>query len=91
MKYELAGYTILCVKNVERMREVAETTFFVKEATSAQPIQTLETMLAEMDGIERALVDTEDGEVKIQFDETKVSEERIAITLQQHGFHINQV
>jgi copper chaperone CopZ len=46
-------------------------------------------MLTEMDGIERALIDVEDGEVKIQFDETKVSEERIAITLQQHGFHIS--
>lgn len=70
---------------------MAETTFFVKEAISAGPVQTLEEMLTEMDGIERALVDVEDGAVKIQFDETKISEERIAITLGQHGFHINQV
>ncbi|WP_246040134.1 heavy-metal-associated domain-containing protein [Ectobacillus funiculus] len=89
MKQEMAGYTIPCVKKSERMREMAETTFFVKEAISAGPVQTLEAMLTEMDGIERALIDVEDGEVKIQFDETKVSEERIAITLQQHGFHIS--
>lgn len=48
----------------------------------------IEHILAGMKGVERVLVDTTDGEVKVEFDHTKISRERIAITLQQHNFNI---
>jgi copper chaperone CopZ len=67
---------------------MAEETIFVNEATSVQPIQQIEHLLNQLDGIERVLVDTADGEVKIEFDDKKISRERIVITLQQHNFHI---
>lgn len=63
-------------------------TIYVKEAVNEQPIQTLETFLVQMDGIERALVDIEDGEVKIEFDENLVSQEKIKKRIQQHGLHL---
>jgi copper chaperone CopZ len=67
---------------------VADMTIFIKEATSKQPIQTLETILMQMDGIERALVDTEDGEVKITYNESQVAQEKIKNKIQEHGLHL---
>ncbi|WP_026583720.1 heavy-metal-associated domain-containing protein [Bacillus sp. J33] len=63
-------------------------TFFIKEAVSEQPIQTLETILMGMEGIERALVDIEDGEVKITFDASQIAQEQIQNRIRQHGLHI---
>ncbi|WP_218895688.1 heavy-metal-associated domain-containing protein [Neobacillus driksii] len=63
-------------------------TLFIKEATSMLPIQTLETVLMQMDGVERALVDTEDGEVKITYNENQVAQEKIINRIQEHGLHL---
>lgn len=67
---------------------MADITFFVKEAVKEQPIQTLETILMEMEGVERALVDIEDGEVKIAYNENQVAQENIKNRIKQHGLHI---
>ncbi|MFP5114937.1 heavy-metal-associated domain-containing protein [Bacillaceae bacterium C204] len=63
-------------------------TIFVKEAVSEQPIQTLETILVQLNGVERAMVDIEDGEVKIEYDENQVSNESIKARILQHGLHL---
>jgi copper chaperone CopZ len=68
--------------------QVADMTLFIKEATSMIPIQTVETILMQMDGIERAMVDTEDGEVKITYNETQVTHEKIISRIQEHGLHL---
>lgn len=65
-----------------------ETTFFVKETAVEQPLINIEQILAGMKGIEKVSVDATDGEVKVEFDNKKISRERIAITLQQHNFNI---
>ncbi|MFJ5760752.1 copper chaperone CopZ [Bacillus niacini] len=67
---------------------MADMTLFIKEATSMLPIQTLETVLMQMDGVERALVDTEDGEVKITYNENQVAQEKIINRIQEHGLHL---
>jgi len=67
---------------------VANLTIYVKDAVNEQPIQSLESILSKMDGIERALVDTEDGEVKIEYNETQVSPDKIKETVLQHGLHL---
>lgn len=67
---------------------MADMTLFIKEATSMLPIQTLETVLMQMDGVERALVDTEDGEVKITYNENQVAQEKIINKIQEHGLHL---
>jgi len=69
---------------------VANLTIYVKDAVSDQPIQSLETILTQIDGIERALVDTEDGEVKIEYNETQVSPEKIRETVLQHGLSLQE-
>jgi copper chaperone CopZ len=69
---------------------VADMTLFIKEATSMIPIETLETILMQMDGIERALVDTEDGEVKITYNENQVGQEKIINKIQEHGLHLSE-
>ena len=63
-------------------------TIYIKEAVHEQPIQTLETILVQMDGIERALVDTNDGEVKIIYNEAQVNQDKIKQRILQHGLHI---
>jgi copper chaperone CopZ len=67
---------------------MAEETISVNEATSEKPIQQIEQLLNQLDGIERVLIDTADGDVKIKFDDKRVSRERIVLTLQEHSFHI---
>lgn len=67
---------------------VANLTIYVKDAVNERPIQSLESILSQMDGIERALVDTEDGEVKIEYNETQVSPEKIKETVLQHGLNL---
>ena len=64
-------------------------TVFVTEATKGHPIQTLESILVDMDGIERALVDSDDGEVKIVYNEEQVSPEQIKNRIQLHGLHLH--
>ncbi|WP_237562954.1 heavy-metal-associated domain-containing protein [Bacillus dakarensis] len=60
----------------------------MKEATMEKPIQTLETILMQMDGIERALVDVNDGEVKIIYDEKQVNLDQIKSSINQYGLHL---
>lgn len=67
---------------------MADTTIHVKEAKTDQAILTLESILVKMDGIERALVDMEDGEVKIEYDENQVTHDQITNKIQKHGLHI---
>lgn len=69
---------------------MAEITIVVTEATSDPSIQQVERLLSQLNGIERALVDTADGEVKIEFDDKIISKELISDTLTQHGFQIRQ-
>lgn len=64
-------------------------TIFVKEATAENPVQSLESILAQVSEIERALVDVETGEVKISFDANQISKEQIIKRIQVEGFHIN--
>lgn len=66
-----------------------ELTVYVKEATKENPIQKLEAILIEMDGIERALVDMQDGEVKIVYNDEQVSPEQIKNRIKQHGLHLH--
>ena len=66
---------------------MADTIIYVKEATNEQPIQTLETILIQMDGIEWTDVNMEDGEVKITYNEHQVTEEQIINKIQQYGLH----
>jgi copper chaperone CopZ len=66
---------------------MTEETIYVSGATAGRPIQQIEQVLNQLDGIERVLVDTADGEVKVEFDEKKISRERIFITLQQYNIH----
>lgn len=63
-------------------------TLYVKEATNEKPVQTLETILSQMDGVERALVDMQDGEVKITYNAAQIDEEKIKRRIQQHGLHL---
>ncbi|KOF12067.1 metal ABC transporter ATPase [Planococcus glaciei] len=67
---------------------MAVMTIHVKEATSATSIQEIEGLLLKMDEIERALVDVEEGGIKITFDENQVDEDQIIKRIQLEGFHI---
>ncbi|PLT33624.1 heavy-metal-associated domain-containing protein [Bacillus sp. V5-8f] len=63
-------------------------TIYVKQATSNSNIQDVESLLLKSDGIERALFDTNDGEIKVEFDHQKISLQQIIGTLEAHGLHV---
>lgn len=65
---------------------MAEVTFFVKEATTGEIIQQIEQLLNEYDGMERVLIDTDDGEIKIHYKENIISEEQIATALMENNY-----
>ncbi|WP_071395134.1 heavy-metal-associated domain-containing protein [Bacillus tuaregi] len=69
---------------------MAELTLFVKEAIEECPIHRLETALMVMNGIERALVDVQDGEVKIKYNDKKISQDNIKTKIEECGFHLVQ-
>lgn len=69
---------------------MATMTIYVKEATAENPIQALEKMLMDMEEIERALVDTEEGEVKITYDDAQIGEDQIVKRIQLEGFEVRQ-
>ncbi|WP_047986055.1 hypothetical protein [Ornithinibacillus californiensis] len=65
-----------------------EHTIFVKEATTESGIWEVELLLNQLHGIERVIVDTNDGEVKIEFDDKLISKEQIVTTLVENDFTI---
>lgn len=65
---------------------MAEITFFVKEATTGQVIQQIEQILHEYDGMERVLIDTGDGELKIEFNDDIITGEQIATALMEQNY-----
>jgi sulfur transfer complex TusBCD TusB component (DsrH family) len=69
---------------------MAHSTFFISEATGEKGIQSLERFLINYNGIERALVDTDDGEVKIEYNEKEVELYQIAEDIEARGFHIKK-
>ncbi|WP_377802209.1 heavy-metal-associated domain-containing protein [Bacillus benzoevorans] len=73
----------------KEVRKLKDMTIIIKEATREEPIQELETILMQMDGIERALVDITDGEVKITYNESQVNDEMIKNRIRQHGLHLH--
>lgn len=63
-------------------------TIYVEEAKSGRPVQEIEVLLLKEPGVERVLVDVEDGEVKVELDETKIKESHIHRLIEAAGFHI---
>ncbi|WHY83648.1 heavy-metal-associated domain-containing protein [Siminovitchia fortis] len=63
-------------------------TIYVDVANNKQAIEKLEQILLQLNGVERALVDPDDGEVKISYSETKLQHEAILSTLSRNGFDI---
>ncbi|WP_077623269.1 heavy-metal-associated domain-containing protein [Sediminibacillus massiliensis] len=67
---------------------MSEGTFYVKEEVDQNSIQEIESTLNQIDGVERVLIDTSDGEVIVEFDNEKVTAEQITKTLEQHQYHV---
>jgi len=63
-------------------------TFFIKEINGEQQLQSLEHSLTSLAGVERALIDTNDNEIKIEYNETKIDLRQIAQNIENNGFQI---
>ncbi|MFS0879649.1 hypothetical protein [Metabacillus niabensis] len=50
----------------------------------------LEKFLLTIDGVERALIDVNDGDLKVKYDEDLISEENVIEELKNKGIAINQ-
>jgi len=67
---------------------MGETTIYLKEATAEPQIQQIEYLLNQIEGMERVLIDIDDGEIKMEFDENTITAEEIASTLMEQNFFI---
>ncbi|QHS21958.1 heavy-metal-associated domain-containing protein [Virgibacillus sp. MSP4-1] len=63
-------------------------TFFIKEATAHENIQELEAFLMNVSGVERVLVDPDDGEIKVEYNNEEIELQEIASNIVSQGFHI---
>lgn len=68
---------------------MGEITFFVKEATTEPNIRNIEELLRHYDGLERVLIDTSDGEIKIEYNDKKITDEQIATALMEENYLIH--
>ncbi|MFS0672213.1 heavy-metal-associated domain-containing protein [Ornithinibacillus sp. 179-J 7C1 HS] len=67
---------------------MSEHTLFIKEATSETGIKKVEQILNQLKGVERVLIDTNDGEVKVEFNEGTISKDNIISALSEHKLTI---
>lgn len=72
----------------KEMSKLDEMTIYVDVANNKESIEKLEQVLLQLDGLERALVDTDDGEVKITYNQTRLSNKMILHSIKQNGFDI---
>ena len=66
------------------------TTLYVKEATSEGPILNLESILLKTEGVERAIIDVDDGEIKIDHSEDKLSPNQLIPLIEQYGLNVTK-
>lgn len=66
------------------------TTLYVKEATSEGPILNLESILLKTEGVERAIIDVDDGEIKIDHIEDKLSPNQLITLIEQYGLNVTK-
>jgi len=63
-------------------------TFFIKEINGEQQLQSLEHSLSRLAGVERALIDTDDNEIKIEYNEKEIDLRQIVQNIENSGFQI---
>ncbi|WP_144528566.1 hypothetical protein [Peribacillus simplex] len=66
------------------------TTLYVKKATSEGPILNLESILLKTEGVERAIIDVDDGEIKIDHSEDKLSPNQLITLIEQYGLNVTK-
>ena len=66
------------------------TTLYVKEATTEGPILNLESILLNTEGVERAIIDVDDGEIKIEYSEDKLSPSQLVTLIEQYGLNVSE-
>jgi hypothetical protein len=71
-------------------RFMQTTTLYVKEATSEGPILNLESILLKTEGVERAIIDVDDGEIKIDHSEEKLSPNQLITLIEQYGLNVTK-
>ena len=66
------------------------TTLHVREATTEGPILNLESILLNTEGVERAIIDVDDGEIKIEYSEDKLSPSQLVTLIEQYGLNVSE-
>ncbi|MFJ7677043.1 heavy-metal-associated domain-containing protein [Peribacillus sp. NPDC097264] len=66
------------------------TTLYVREATTEGPILNLESILLSTEGVERAIIDVDDGEIKIEYREDKLSPSQLVTLIEQYGLNVTE-
>lgn len=65
-----------------------EKTFSVKGMTGEDSVESVETALMNLHGIERALIDLNDGEAAIVYDDTTLDDNIIRMAIEDTGYAV---
>jgi hypothetical protein len=65
-------------------------TIYVLQTTSEVYIQQIEQLLNEFDGVERVFIDSSGGEVKVEFNNDKISREQISMFLGENNIILSE-
>lgn len=68
-----------------------KTTTFTLHNENKDNYRELEKFLLTIDGIERALIDVNDGDLKVEYNEDLINEAIVIDTLKSKGITINQL
>ncbi|MRX73095.1 hypothetical protein GJU40_13180 [Bacillus lacus] len=68
---------------------MTQVTLLIQQSSEVEPVQSIEEILSAANGIERALADVDNGEVKVEYNELIITEDQILAALQQHGFAVS--
>ena len=67
---------------------MAISTFFIKDLQGETQFQSLGHLLTTINGVERALIDTKDKEIKIEYIEKEIELKDIVANIESHGFRL---
>ncbi|MCT2535417.1 hypothetical protein NC661_18030 [Aquibacillus koreensis] len=69
---------------------MSEETFYIRNVIDKETIQEIEKILNQVNGMERVLIDTDDGEVKVEFYGDKVMIEEVNRILEEHRYQVER-
>jgi hypothetical protein len=88
IKYGLLFEKFPLFDRIGRWTRMKTVTFTITDGNHMS-YRDIEVLLAKMNGVERALIDVNDGDLKVEFNEDTIETVKIKQEIERRGFHID--